>query len=1080
MAGEGRRLRVLPDAGRVEEAMLRAAADGPAFVDGAGYLTFTQLVEALGEGAAVERRPCPPLTARVIVWACARKLGEGPFGSFVQEPAFARAALELFFELKSGGVEPAGFRAAVATFPAGRMDRALYLSRLYEAYEARLSELKLCDREDLVLCAIRSLRERGLPPGLRASGIELSGIHDFSWARQTLVEQLAHACDAAGVELKVEVPAGLSADVDAVVDPVLGAMERSAQTLTHVELAKEDLSLDGRPLAWLGRHLFSAAGAPGPGAAPLTLLRAATVRQEAQLFARIARQKVDEGIPPERIALVWPDLAEEAEWSAEALERYGVPARMRRGLPLSATAPGRIALELPLVVDDGFPAAEVGWLLESRYLPDVSRRAPEGPRALLALASVRDDVLGAVDGRGAYDVRLSQLLLRMEARGAKGRRVEEVRALRDASMRLISIGGRIPAEGKAGELLEAWWHALEELGLPRAVRQTEGRGQEGTTLGRAVLRALARDQAAFEALHGMARELRAALRDANAQSARMTRRTFQRWLVDAAGDFNLAPRGPRGGAVQLLDVRELPGRAFAHVCLGGLADGRFPGREPPHPLFPEEDRLRVNAWHRRDVFRVATGEGERRIGWRLAEDRLLLHLALSASEGGVTCAYPAHTGSGSEQAASPFWDELQRLTGKSPEVMPLRPVPALDDVLSDAELRERTALELFGRPELRTSQPDPAGPALGAELAGEPWLAEAAHLSRVEGERLAFFGDAQGEREVGPFSGLARRDGLQEALGKCFEFGKDRPLSASLLQKFGNCAFQGFLAWGLRLDEPEEPGEEMDARGQGSFWHKVLEVLFPALKAQGLLGAAPGDVPDAVIDGALDAAATDAERTGHTGHPALWRIGRERARGMVRRILSSSTRGLPFHYMEPVHPELRFGRADAPEGWQQVPIPGPKGEPPVYVEGKIDRLDAGNGALGVVDYKSGTVTQHKALREAFLKTEFQLPLYLHAARVSGHEGPLRAAWLSLKDGEPVDLETELAKMQLSLADLLATDPATCARLEAEGLQSLSMAVHRLVAGLREGKFPARPEDCGFCSYQRVCRVSERRLPEGEE
>ncbi len=1056
------------------------AAEAHAFVDGADYLSLSQLVAALGDGAS-ERRPCSPLTARVIVWACARALGEGPYGSFVQEPAFARAALELFFDLKSGGVDPAGFRAAVDRFPAGRIERARYLARLFEAYEGRLAELRLQDREDRVHDAIRALDQTGLPERLRRGVLEVSGVHDFPITRRTLLQKLARACDAAGNTFRLEVPAGCSPDVDAVVDPVLGALERSAQGLVRVELEKEDLTLKDRPLAWLGRFLFSSEAPRVPHAdVPLRLHRVATARGEAQLFARLARQQVDAGVPPERLALVWPDLAEEAEWAAEALEHYGVPARMRRGMPLSATAPGRIALELPLVVDDGFPASEVGWLLESRYLPQVSHGLPEGPRGLLALAGVRDDGLGAKEGRGAYEVRLSALEARLSARTAGKKKAAEVAAVREAAGRLIAAAGAIPAEGKASELLERWWGALDALGLPSAVRKPEPRDREGTVLGRAVLRALARDQAAFEALHGMAQELRGALRDAGALSAKMTRRTFQRWLVDAAGDFNLAPRGPRGGAVQLLDVRELPGRTFDHVYLGGFSDGRFPRREVPSPLFPEEDRIRVNAWFGRDVFRVATGEGERRIGWRLAEDRLLLHLALSASEGAATCAHPAHGPSGGELAPSPFWDELQRLTGARPSEVPLRAVPELDEVLSEGELRQRAALELWGRPELRTGEPDPAGPSLGAALEDEPWVEDAARIAAIEAERLAFFGAPKEEATLGPYTGSASREGLQAALEACFAFDRGNPLSASLLQRFGNCAFQGFLGWAVGLDDPEEPGEEMDARGQGSFWHKVLEVLFPLLKEEGLLGAAPEDVPPGLIDRALDTAAQAAEQSGHTGHPALWRIGHERARRMVRRVLGSPARGLPFHHMEPLRPELLFGSPEADEAWREIPIPGPHGEPPVYVRGKIDRLDGGNGQLGVVDYKSGEVKKNKGLREAFLATEFQLPLYLHAARVAGHDGPLKAAWLSLKDGEPTDLEGELAKMQLSLEDLLASDPETTRRLEGEGLQNLSMAVHRLVAGLREGRFPAQPEDCKFCNFARVCRISERRMPEGGE
>ncbi len=1077
MARTGRSLRVLPDGARVEEAMLHAAAQGRGFVDGSGFASFGQLLEMLGGARSLGRRPCGPATARVVLWAAAKKLGGGPFGAFVQEPAFARAALDLVFELKSGGLSPAGFREAVDRFPASRIDRARHLARIYEEYEVRLAHLQLADREDATRGALECLRRNGLPPELRAFGqIELQGLYDFPWSRRELVLELAVQCDRAGLAFRVEVPGGLSAEVDGAVDPFLSELERRAQTLTRVEAGKRDLSLEGRPLGHLGRFLF-AGTSPDPlevGEVPLELLRAATARQEARLLARIARDRIASGVAPERIAIAYPDLGEEAEWVVEALEELGIPARIRRGMPLQATAAGRVALELPLLVDDGFPAEDVARLVSSRYLPELSTGAPESPASILALASVRDDRLGAEAGRGAYDVRLNALIRRLEGRGEG--RGESARALLERCRKLIAIAGQIPEEGKAGELLDRWWNALDELGLSRAVRQPELRGAEGTGIGRAVLRALARDQAAYEALRAMATELRSALRDSGAASGRMTRRTFHRWLFDAARDFNLTPRGPRGGAVHVLDVRELSDRTFDHVCLGGLVDGRFPGRDTPHPLFPDEDRIRVNAWHKRDVFRVGTGEAERRIPWRLAADRLLLYLALSATEDRVTVSHASESSGGVEQTPSPFWDELVRLTAVKPRHAPLQAIASLDEVRTEGELRERVALELYAPVPLRTSDPDPAGERVAQAIGAEPWLEEAGLASRIESERLRFFGEEGAE--VGPWSGLARTEVNRDALAQCFEFGRERPLSASTLQKFGNCAFQGFLAFALRLDEPDEPGEEMDNRGQGNFWHKVLEVLFPELKARGLLGAPVDDVPDDVIDQALAKAAEDAERSGHVGHPALWKLGRERGRRMVRRVLASESRGLPFHFLEPTHTELRFGSAAAEEAWREVAIPSPDGAPPVYVEGKIDRIDTGNGMLGVVDYKSGSVKRAGQLLDALLVTEFQLPLYLFAARRAGHQGPLKAAWLSLKDGDPVDLEVELAKHQLSFDELLSTDPETIARVEKEGLKNLSLEVHKLVGGLREGRFPARPEDCGFCPYQRVCRISERRMPEG--
>ena len=44
---------------------------------------------------------------------------------------------------------------------------------------------------------------------------------------------------------------------------------------------------------------------------------------------------------------------------------------------------------------------------------------------------------------------------------------------------------------------------------------------------------------------------------------------------------------------------------------------------------------------------------------------------------------------------------------------------------------------------------------------------------------------------------------------------------------------------------------------------------------------------------------------------------------------------------------------------------------------------------------------------------------------------------------------------------------------------VTVALH-LLAGAREGRFPARPKDCGDCGYRAVCRISARRVPAQEE
>src|SRR6185295_5179688 len=105
-------IRVYPDADRVEEALVAAATEGDGFADGSAFLTFGELVDVLGGARALGRRPCSPLTARVVLWAAAQTLGHRPFGAFLPAPAFARAALALVFELQAPAFPTHEFAAA--------------------------------------------------------------------------------------------------------------------------------------------------------------------------------------------------------------------------------------------------------------------------------------------------------------------------------------------------------------------------------------------------------------------------------------------------------------------------------------------------------------------------------------------------------------------------------------------------------------------------------------------------------------------------------------------------------------------------------------------------------------------------------------------------------------------------------------------------------------------------------------------------------------------------------------------------------------------------------------------------------
>jgi ATP-dependent helicase/nuclease subunit B len=294
------------------------------------------------------------------------------------------------------------------------------------------------------------------------------------------------------------------------------------------------------------------------------------------------------------------------------------------------------------------------------------------------------------------------------------------------------------------------------------------------------------------------------------------------------------------------------------------------------------------------------------------------------------------------------------------------------------------------------------------------------------------------------------------------------PLSSTSLQHLANCPFQGLSRKLLRLEQPEEGGEELDARGRGQLLHRALELLVRKLRDQGLLDVPAAQLPAGFVTEVVAEAAELHAQHALTGHPRTWAVAQTRVRRTLERLLASG-RMFPFRGLRPVATEVPFGRPEAEADWQELQLAGAfPGERPVWFRGTVDRIDQGPAGTGVLDYKSSKRRDRAAAE--FLVTDFQLPLYLHAVKTRGDPGPLQAGWLSLRNLEFVPLdEAQTGPLEL----FLAVDAETRSRASGPNLAS---AVQQTLAEPRQGLFPVRPHDCGFCELGAVCRISERRAP----
>jgi ATP-dependent helicase/nuclease subunit B len=1053
MGETGPVLRVFPDGGRMEEALLREAGTS-GFVDASGFCTFAQLLQRLEPARLLGRALAPDLALQWILRACAVRAGEGPFGNWALTPAFARAAASLFSELKGGGLEPLSFRRAVRAFPASSRDRGAWLARTWWAYEQALRARGLADAADALIAVARRLRTDGLPPALARFGrISFHALHDFPPARRSLLLALASACERAGVAFRLELPAAGGPGADAAVDPVLQAFEAEAQSWVHVEALKDDRALESG-LGALGAVLFTA----DPRRAELPprrvrVLRAASERAELGALVREVAVSLEAGVAPEEIAVVFPALGDEAEVLRAHLAELDIPAWSRRGSPLAETPLGRHALSLPVLVEENFPVEPVAHLLASHHAPALGPPLPSAFR-LLSDAAVTDDTVGAADGVGAYALRLGALAVRREREGRE-REAARARALLERCRAVLALREHLPPRATAAAFVAGWWRAVEALGMDRCARGQQEIPGPGGRLGRARAEALARDEAAFRALAELSWAVTAALSASGSAGAVLDRPEFIRWLEAAAGQVRLEPRGVRTGAVQVLDLREVPGRSFRRLFLAGLSAARFPARERPPVLLGEDALSALNRCERREVIRLRSGEEEGRAPWALAEQRLLFACGLSSADGCVL-SWPASVG-GKEQLPSPVLEELLRRTAIPVEALPSAPVPVLAEAIHEDDRRARLALELLSPPALRVGEVDPSARTMALAESSAPWMAEARELSQVETDRLRHFASA--ESPAGPFTGQV--PGAGEALA----FGPERPLSAATLQRAANCRFQAFLSDVLGLDGGDAPGEDLDAAARGNLWHAVLEALFPSLAEAGLLGRAAADVPAALLEAAVTRAVAKVKARNHVGHPALFQLAQERASAMARRLLDASHAGLPFAGLIPSGHEVAFGVPNARSELREVQLPAAfPGESPVHFRGGMDRVDEAGGRLSVVDYKSGTVRRRM---EDLLASEFQLPLYVYAARQLAPGAAVDGAWLSLKDGEAPTLSS-LFEGGVPPA-FFAVDEASRTQAEAEGTPNFANAVHAHVGALRRGDFAVHPGDCGHCSFRPVCR-----------
>ena len=375
------------------------------------------------------------------------------------------------------------------------------------------------------------------------------------------------------------------------------------------------------------------------------------------------------------------------------------------------------------------------------------------------------------------------------------------------------------------------------------------------------------------------------------------------------------------GGVLFSPMHTLHGLRFAHVFIGGLAEGEFPAPLRAARLLRSEAR-----GHLAEAGLELPPEP------RSTEDELW-RSASSRADAGTSLWRPRFDDAGRPVPASWYFPEAEA-TDEPASIEP-----------REAASRRELAVALSSRwrvGERRRPQGLPAWTVVRAA--------------------------AQVEQLRRSFAGAGRHEGALRSAGGAGErlAGPETRWSATRIESYRTCPFQFFGRHALGLYGVDDELQEADAALRGTVIHQVMEAALRPLAEAGR--PLVPETEDEAVRGMHERGAKiwhSAPDDHHFGRAALWRLEWGDVSDDLERLIRREARH---------GAGLGTTRVDGIERPFDVALPGI--EPPMRLRGIIDRVDAGPGFAQIVDYKSGRAITFRAVERG---ERVQLQLYALAA-----------------------------------------------------------------------------------------------------
>ncbi|MFP4433744.1 MAG: PD-(D/E)XK nuclease family protein [Phycisphaerae bacterium] len=941
-------------------------------------------------------------------------------------PGVVTAVDHAIAELKRAAVEPEELSTLVPPSPDKRRD----LANLYADYQAHLNETGIYDAEGLAWLArdVLAGEAETSPDAIGLGGVDwllLDGFTDFTPTQLEIISLLASRVSKTVLTLPL--------DANDSRGRLWHWTARTAERIRRAvgdRLSEIDLPDDDGAPTRLGRVVFdsdatlptmpegfSVIATPGPDA-------------EVEEVARRVKRRLLEGAAPGRIAVLARSMTDYRPRIQRAFREADIPLA-DPPTPLTDVPIVRFVLQAAqLGGGSDCEYTDVLNVLTSSYFRPESLGAFTSRDAVTAEMVIRE--ANVFHGRDAYP-RAAEMLADRAERLLAG--VDDEETTPSFALGPLTMD---PSDlRRAGDLLETLLGALQPArnaaSLPAVM--------DALDLPRAALLSgddelIARDLRALQQL----RDALGRVEDESLGSADLREALSAVRLPGARGE----------SVVDVLDVLDARAMRYDHVYLLGLSEGQFPFRPGEGAILTEADRRRCSE----------AGLAIDRRGDLTAREMLLFYLAITRAERSLTVSYQETDATGRSSAAGSFLqstlDPLGGIDALGEDVLTRLPVgrflPPADQIVTP-----RTAV-MHAMAERFTSASTPATPAPATDGLADR-LTVAGRGTFAMHRRWS---TSPPDRWDGRLSDPKLLADLAERYPGRTVF------SPSALNTFGQCPWQFFARYVLKLRPLAEPTRQIEAVSRGTFVHDVLCAVFSRLRRR-----AGGPVPLKQLDPAeasdlLDAALAEQSERVTPAYPALWEIQLGQMREQILEYILQQ-RSDAYPAQQACYMELGFGLGARGLEWMDpassadpVRLDTPAGT--LHLKGKIDRVDHvehpdGMGWL-VVDYKTGRLPSRADIEEG---RSLQIPLYAEAVeQLLGGCSP---------GGAFHRVGAKLQERHFS-----AIKPPRKDSDFAERRDAIREVVGGFATAMSEGRFEVVPtHDCpGWCPYRAICHFSPAR------